>query len=88
MLGSGYYHGDEDSHDLCFKELAIYQGNRNVNKFRCCVLFVLAEQIAEAPDITWGGQGNLFRSVILRPKGSQEEGEENVLGRGKSVCWM
>lgn len=70
-----------------FKELTAQQRNRNLSKFKCWAVCVPTEQIAETPDIVWGGQGSLFKVLFkLRPKGSQERGEENVLGRRKSMC--
>lgn len=47
-----------------FKGLITQQVNRNLNKLKCCTIWMLAEKIAEAPDITWKGQGRGFRSVI------------------------
>lgn len=58
-----------------------------MNKFKYCAVWVPAEQIAETPDVTWGGKEDFLKVLFkLRPKGSQEKGEKNVLGRRKSMC--
>lgn len=47
-----------------FKGLITQQVNRNSNKLKCCIIWMLGEKIAEAHDITWKGQGRVVRSVI------------------------
>lgn len=69
-----------------FNGLAAQQGNRKLNKFKCCSLRVLGEQIAEEHNITWGGQGRILEvSFKLRPKGGQKKGRECSWQREKHV---